>query len=439
MRAPLLALLLCACGSGGTVLPRNSPTPITWNKDVQPLVAARCRACHLPGGIAPISFETYAEGLKWKDAIRAAVETRRMPPYLAGPGCAEYVDDQRLTDAEIATFGRWVDQGAAEGDPSQVQPQVDVPDPGLSRVDLTLQMPEAFTPTQIPDEYRCFVLDWPKTTDSYAVGMQVVPGNTRVVHHVIAFVIPPEQVAAVQALDDAEAGPGYTCFGGPGTSGQRTTWLGAWAPGGKGSMYPPDTGLEVKAGSKVVLQVHYNVSAAPAGERTDLTRIDVATADTVKRKAMLMLWANPDWISKKTMTIPAFAKDTRYSFAFDPTPYMGAITGGVIGSGMAFKVYSASLHQHLLGTSSKLEILRDNQPNECLLNVPRWDFHWQRSYGFKTPKVFRPGDRLNVECHWDNSAEAQPVLDGQKRVPREVNWGEGTDSEMCLGVLYISQ
>ena len=248
MRFFLPALLLTACGTVVSTTPVDVPT--TWNKDIEPIVAARCAGCHVAGGIAPILFDTYALGLKWKDAMRAAVETRRMPPYLAGPGCAAYVDDQRLTQTEIAAFGKWVDSGAAEGDASQVRQHVDTPvAPGLPRVDLTLKMADVFTPTLIPDEYRCFVLDWPKTTDSYAVGMQVVPGNARVVHHVIAFVIPPEQVAAVQKLDDAEQGPGYSCFGGAGVGG-RPSWLGAWAPGGKPSMYPPGTGLAVKAGSK---------------------------------------------------------------------------------------------------------------------------------------------------------------------------------------------
>lgn len=436
MRSLALIVLLAGCGSPLGPPPANVPP--TWNKDIQPIVASRCAGCHVAGGIAPMAFVSYADGFKWKDAMRAAVEARRMPPYLAGPGCTEYLDDQRLTDTEIAAFGKWVDSGAKEGSAAEVQQRVDVPGAGLTRVDLTLKMAEAFTPTKTPDEYRCFVIDWPKTTNSYAVGMQVVPGNARVVHHVIAFIIPPEQVASVQALDDKEAGPGYTCFGGPGSSGSPS-WLGAWAPGGKGAMYPTDTGLEVKAGSKIVLQVHYNVAAAPVGERADLTRIEVATADSVRRKAVLFLWANPDWIRKQTMGIPAFAKDTKHSFAYDPTPYMGLLTGGTIGSNLAFRIYSANLHQHLLGSTSRLEILHDNAPTECLLDIPRWDFHWQRSYGLKTTKVFRPGDRLNVECHWDNSADAQPVIDGVKAMPRDVNWGEGTGSEMCLGVLYISE
>jgi hypothetical protein len=118
---------------------------------------------------------------------------------------------------------------------------------------------------------------------------------------------------------------------------------------------------------------------------------------------------------------------------------MGVLTNGVVGSQKAFRIYSASLHQHLRGSTSRIEVLHDNAPTECLLNIPRWDFHWQRSYGFKTTKIFRPGDRLNISCSWDNSAEAQPVIDGQKVISQPLNWGEGTTDEMCLGMLYITE
>src|SRR6185436_8942396 len=148
------------------------------------------------------------------------------------------------------------------------------------------------------------------------------------------------------------------------------------------SMYPTDTGLLVPAGSKVVMQVHYNTASA-SSDKSDLTTMELALADTVKRRAVLFLWADPDWLDGIGMDIPAFEKDVSHSFAYDPTPYMGAITRGAIPSGVGLRVYSASLHQHLLGTSSRLEILRgDGETKECLLDITRWDFHWQRSFGF---------------------------------------------------------
>jgi hypothetical protein len=84
---------------------------------------------------------------------------------------------------------------------------------------------------------------------------------------------------------------------------------------------------------------------------------------------------------------------------------------------------------HTLGTKAKLEIERKAGSTECMLDIPRWNFHWQGQYGFKESKVVTAGDRIAVECHWDNS------LPGAKNV----TWGEGTGDEMCLGTFYMTQ
>ena len=76
-----------------------------------------------------------------------------------------------------------------------------------------------------------------------------------------------------------------------------------------------------------------------------------------------------------------------------------------------------------------MESERKTPTTECLLDIPRWDFHWQANYRFKEPKVVKSGDRIAVECHWDNS------LPGA----RDVSWGEGTEDEMCLGIFYMTQ
>src|SRR5439155_15290894 len=131
-------------------------------------------------------------------------------------------------------------------------------DPGLTRVDLHLEMPVEYTQAQNPDEYRCFLIDWPSTTNQYVTGFRANPGNSSVVHHAIAFLIQPEDVATYQQLDAADLAPGYTCFGGPGGPVEDASWVGAWAPGTPGTMYPADTGLLVRPGSKIALQVHYN-------------------------------------------------------------------------------------------------------------------------------------------------------------------------------------
>src|SRR5262249_28789632 len=160
---------------------------------------------------------------------------------------------------QIDLFKAWVEGGRAMGDAANPGPPLVVEHTQMSRVDVTLPMPVAYTPQttpDYPDEYRCFVVPWTGTTSQFVTGFRAVPGNPKVVHHVIAFYAAPNQVAEYQQLDDNEAGPGYTCFGGSG--GPSRVWLGAWAPGSQGSDMPPGTGLQVEPGSAIILQVHYN-------------------------------------------------------------------------------------------------------------------------------------------------------------------------------------
>src|SRR5690606_5476046 len=82
------------------------------------------------------------------------------------------------------------------------------------------------------------------------------PGEPQLVHHVIAYVAPPDRAEEVAQLDAADPADGYDCFGGPGFGG-FPRWLGAWAPGGPPVVYPEGTGLLLEPGSVVVLQMHY--------------------------------------------------------------------------------------------------------------------------------------------------------------------------------------
>ena len=435
MRRAFALLLFAACGTSTPGMPPE--TPVTWEADIAPLVEARCAGCHHTTGIAPFALGTYDEVKAMHAASLAAIETRRMPPYLAGRGCAEYAYDLSLTDEQISLFRKWVDQGMPRGEPGTARQMLDVPQGGLTRVDRTLSLPAPYTVQGRPDDYRCFVIDWPEATDKYVTGFRVVPGNEKVVHHVIAYLARPERVADVVAQDLADPGDGYACFGGPG-SGVRE-WLGGWSPGGVGAMYPQGTGLHVPAGSKVVLQMHYNLQSGVV-DKVDHTQMELALADTVEKRAVLFLWTNPDWVRGTGMQIPAHQADVTHGFAFDPSPALSSLTGGAIPSNTGMTLYSASLHMHLLGRAARLEILRGDGVNkECLLDIPRWDFHWQRSYGFQAPKRFNRGDRLNVRCWWDNSAEGQPLVGGVKQQPRDVSWGEGTGDEMCLGVMYATE
>ena len=100
--------------------------------------------------------------------------------------------------------------------------------------------------------------------------------------------------------------------------------------------------------------------------------------------------------------------------------------------GSNYVLYGTSMHMHLLGKSTSM--LVSGKP---LVNIPRWDFHWQQGYQLITPMNLTGSDVLILQCEWDNSAANQPVIGGQKQVPRDVTWGEGTLDEMCLSFSLI--
>ncbi len=110
------------------------------------------------------------------------------------------------------------------------------------------------------------MLDPKLARDSYLTGTNVLPGNPDVVHHVILFRVPPDQVDEAQRLDNADQDEGWTCFGGSGVAGEvdqlnDAPWLGAWAPGGSETKTPDGYGVDLPRGSRIIMQVHYNLLA----------------------------------------------------------------------------------------------------------------------------------------------------------------------------------
>ncbi len=428
--APLLALLVlltaCSGGADESVPPSSPPAKLGYFEDVKPIIDAKCTGCHVEGGIAPFALTSFDAVSTAKGAVSGAVASRRMPPWLAAPGCNTYTDDRSLSDAQIATITAWVEQGAPAGDAEREGKPLDLgPSHALSRVDRSLAPLEAFTASASSDEYRCFVLDWPETVTTFVTGFRANPDDRRSVHHAIAFVASPEQVPAIVALDQADPGPGYPCYGGPQAA---ASWLGVWTPGSFGADFPEGTGIRVDPGSKVILQVHYSPQNGPP--RPDRSSIDVKLDPSVGKEAWIQPWFDPSWYGDGVMAIPAGKAEVSYSVEYDPTLF--------ITKGKPVLMYTAGLHMHALGKSGKITLERADESSECLLDIPRWQFHWQGAYGFETPKLIRPGDRIAQECHWDNSAANQPVVNGIKQPPHDIDWGEAATDEMCLGGFYMT-
>jgi len=414
------------------------PVGVTYYRDVKPLLDARCVQCHSPGNIAPFSLTTHEEAAPFAATLVDAADAGTMPPFPPDAACRDYSHNVTLTDAQRELLRAWSDAGAPAGDPASEPPAP--PQPGADIIyDLELQLPAPYVPAILPDDYRCFLIDWPKDQETFVTALDVIPGERQIVHHVITYAIEPQDVPTYRALEDADPDPGYLCYGGPGASEEsqyRVPWLSAWAPGSAGGAFPAGTGLRVQPGSVIAVQVHYH---GFPGAKPDQSRIRIRTAPQVDRPAVIMPFTNLDWVlGTEEMHIPAGDPDVMLSHALDMTQYLTFLfPKGPFKGVQPFVVHAAGTHQHTLGTRNKLSIIRPDG-EDCLLEIPRWDFNWQGTYEFGATTTVRPGDRVRIECHWDNSAENQPIVDGVRQTPKDLGWGENTSDEMCLGMLYIT-
>ena len=327
---------------------------------------------------------------------------------------------------------------------------------------MSLAMPEAYTP-KAPngigtDDYHCFLLDPHLKQDAYLTGTNVLPGNPDVVHHVILFRVTPQDLEAAQALDAAEPGQGWTCFGntgfGAGPQLNDAPWLGAWAPGGKETVVEDGFGRRLEKGSRIVMQVHYNLlkGASPDISATEL-RLAPISADLTELHTML-LPGPVELPCRKGHDGPLCSRDAalqdvigRFGPGVGQTadllyllcsgkPQPGSVQSCVRTMGEPTTIRAVAGHMHLLGRSIKIEVNPDTPQARTILDIKVWDFDNQAAKPIE-PIHLEPFETVKVTCrHVQWLRDRLPAFEGQD--DRYVLWGEGTTDEMCLGILTVT-
>jgi hypothetical protein len=403
------------------------PDAPTWYRDVEPIVIKKCQGCHVDGGIGPFPLIAYADVAQYAPVIHEEVDQRRMPPWQPDPCCDEYLHDRSLSEEQRATVLRWIETGMAAGAPDDAPP-VDPPPLGLPRVDLRAVMPEPYTPQpQVgADELRCFLLEHaPIDRTRYITGFDFQPGVRGEVHHVIVYAVDDDLVDDLERKSGADGRPGWDCYGEAGELAGGRDYIGGWQPGVPSRLLPAGIGRELEANTRIMISIHYDTGH---GVAPDLSAIDIMLDDQVDRLEMAIPVGNPLWLTGEGMHIAANDPDAIAWFAYDPTV--------ILGKGKSMDVHNVMVHMHELGTIGRVGILRDDGTTDCLVNITKWDFHWMADYYFAAPVRIRPGDRVVVECHWDNTADNQKFVNGERQVPRDLGWK--TDEEMCGAVLTYS-
>jgi mono/diheme cytochrome c family protein len=413
----------------------ETPPRFTYFRDIKPILDGRCAQCHSAGGVGPIDLTSYEEASHWAPIVKNAVRDREMPPWHADEACADYSNDRSLGESEIAAILEWAETGAPRGDPSEEPAPIKPPPAGLSRVDTTLEIEGAHMPVG-NDDYRCFAIAWPERTLKYVTGFELRPTNRKIVHHVNIYLIAPGRGDAYFRRQSADESPGYECFGGQFAEG--TNLLGSWAPGSAAIEFPAGSGIQVEPGSSIVMEMHYNVAGQESPE-PDRSILLLETEDQVEKRAMIAaFWNFNEWGEPNGMLIPANDPDVQHHYLFDPSPFIPRFAPWLTSDRLM--IHAVSMHMHYLGTRGTLEIRRAEGTKDCLVDIPRWDFEWQTSYFLDRPRPFHVGwDQVYLECHWDNTEANQPWIAGQRNPVRDVDWGNESDDEMCIGFFYFTQ
>lgn len=130
---------------GGLLVPthagveRTETEPVTFTRDITPVLQRSCVSCHRPGSIAPMSLITYEDVRPWARAIkeriaRAPNDPERMPPWFIekNVGIQKFKDDPSLSDDEINMIAAWVDGGSPRGNLKDLPTPREWPDGGWS-------------------------------------------------------------------------------------------------------------------------------------------------------------------------------------------------------------------------------------------------------------------------------------------------------------------
>jgi hypothetical protein len=425
MRLFALGLVCAAAVSAAN----TGSTQVTFYKDVLPVLAKNCQSCHRAGEAGPMSFMSYDSTRPWAKAIKTAVLTKKMPPWFADPHYGNFANDRRMAQSEIDTLVAWADAGAKAGNASDAPPPARFTDGwGIPNPDVVIEMPQQFEiPASGTIDYQYIVIPTNFTEDKYVQFAEARPGDRERVHHIIAFIrepgspwlkdakpgIPfvPAKEVREQAEKDKQQGEQAQRRRDDG-GGFGGDFLAGYAPGAPPQSLRPGQAKLVKAGSDLVLQMHYTANGK-AG--VDKSRIGLVFAKEHPTQRILTLAA-----ANNKFAIPPgdpnYEVDSKIQLQQETT------------------LTNLLPHMHFRGKDFEYRAVYPSGEKEVLLRVPKYDFNWQLWYVLDKPKVLPAGTVIECTAHFDNSPNNPANPDPTKTV----KFGEQTWDEMMIGFFDVA-
>jgi hypothetical protein len=328
----------------------------------------------------------------WSPMMREVVMTRRMPPgQIDGHVGKPLKDVAGLSVDEQQKLIQWIDQGAPKDGAADPLAALTFSNAkySLGEPDIVLSVPPQTIPATGVIDYRYVPVELNLDRDVWIRGIEFVPGDRQVLHHVITYLSSPADKSDVEEAEE---------------QGQN---LGGFAPGRQPDTFEDNSGRLIPAGSNLLLQMHYTTSGR---ETVDATEVGLFLHDEPPAYVM-----SGGVAGQRRFIIPPGAKEHK-------------LRGEQLIEKDAY-LYEMMPHMHFRGKYMSYTAEYPDGTSELLLSVPKYDFNWQFKYQLQEPLFMPSGTKLVAEGAMDNS-DRNP---GNPDPTRPVFFGLQTMHEMFFG------
>lgn len=396
-----LGLLLLANSSGFA-------QQITFSEHVAPIIHQNCTPCHRKGEAAPFSLVTYQDVVKRAKFIQKVTETRYMPPWKADHDFGEFKNVRKLTVGQIATIKVWIQTGMTEGDTKKLILPTFQEDTQLNKKpDLVLHWNKAFRiPANSKEEYVLFSLPTNLDTNVFVKAIEFRPGNKKLAHHARIGV----DTTQIMRLTDGKSIDDTSIAQYAKIKMKEEFWMG-WIPGNNPIEYPKGTAKYLKAGSDLLLNVHY----APnnLANEYDSSSVNLYFAKEPIEKEVQTFILHEQDITNQPFELAADTIITFYAKSAE-IPY-------------PIHLLSVQPHTHLLGKSLRSFAITPSGEMIPLIKISAWDFNWQMTYEYKEPLLIPMGSVIYAEATYDNTAKNP---ENKFNPPKKITYGWNSTQEM---------
>ncbi|MDX1461839.1 MAG: hypothetical protein R3359_02190, partial [Marinirhabdus sp.] len=372
----------------------NKNKALTYSDDIGPILANNCVQCHREGGRAPWSMDDYQTVTGWSAMIKEVLLSKRMPPWKANPHVGNFQDDFSLADSSARKIVQWIDAGMPLGTGRDTLQQLNFPKQTWQRgtPDQIVTLKEQKIPATrlIPYQYQTFDLEL--TEDKWLRGVEIVPGNPQLLHHIVLLNRDTNKKSPITERELKSWTDNFIALG---------------AGANQATLFPENTGVYLKKGSKLTVQLHYTPIGVAA---TDITKIGFYYHENAPEKQFYPLaTTNVDF------TIPANTKDV-HLIATDTIQ-------------RDINIHYMVPHMHYRGKEINMSVIRPSGDTIPLVKVPDFSIDWQWLYKLKEPIYAPKGSVIFVEGIFDNSVDNPLNPDASK----DVHFGIQSYDEMLTG------